>query len=533
MKKISELYAASKSPLALKLLAYILICSSIFTLVASSAQLYSYYNEDISAINARFTQIESSYIKPITNSLWVFDEAQITNLLAGITHLPDIVFAEVKANSGEYYYYGTETVQKYETTIKRKMILKTSKGVIGHLYLTASLDEVYNRLWEKGKLIVISQTLKTFIVSFLILIIIQQLLIRHLHSLANFAKSIDFNHQTSAIKLNRPNSNSPDELDNVTSALNNMKTSLLREISAQKIAEEKLQIFNAKLEGLVAERTQDLTKTNSELINTLKHLNTTQSQLIQSEKLSALSGLVVGVAHEINTPLGICITSISHLNDLNAILNDKFHSGILTRVNFANIQENLSEGRKLISINLEKTARLINNFKNVAATQSEVSKREFNMAQYLSGVLDTFYTELTEHKVKLTLSLDPSIIIYSFPGALSQIITNLISNSLIHGFSHRDEGEIRVELKYKNNMAYLSYDDNGQGMNEKNVKKIFDPFHTTNRAGGSTGLGMHIVYNIVTQVFHGSIQCESNIMNGTNFKLQLKCDNIYLNSGDA
>lgn len=175
---------------------------------------------------------------------------------------------------------------------------------------------------------------------------------------------------------------------------------------------------------------------------------------------------------------------------------------------------------KLIMSNMEKTATMVQSFKQISVDQSLESKRMFNLKEYTEDIIRSLYPKLKNRKIDIKLDIDNKLEINSYPGAYSQVITNLLLNSLVHGFDEKQEGKINIKTFDKNGELAIEYKDNGKGIAKENLQKIFDPFFTTNKNTG-TGLGLHIVYNLVTQKLNGKIDCESKSGEGVVFTMQI------------
>ncbi len=297
--------------------------------------------------------------------------------------------------------------------------------------------------------------------------------------------------------------------------------SFSRDITAQRESEETIRRMNEGLELRVRERTSQLEAANAELKSTLEQLTRAHKQLVESEKMASLGGLVAGVAHEINTPVGIGVTAASHLEAKTQEILGEYRAGGLKR---ARLEEYLSvcdESTHMILSNLKRAAELIRSFKQVAVDRSTEERRSFKLHGYLDEVLLSLRPHLkkTEHKVEI--SCDPELTMDSYPGALSQIITNLVMNSLMHAFDPGEAGRIGISAELTEGQVRLIYVDNGKGIAPEHLDKIFEPFYTTRRGRGGTGLGLHILYNLVTQQLHGTVRCESAPGQGTTFTLLL------------
>jgi signal transduction histidine kinase len=238
--------------------------------------------------------------------------------------------------------------------------------------------------------------------------------------------------------------------------------------------------------------------------------------------MASLGGLVAGVAHEINTPVGICITAASLLADKSTAFFETFKSGQMKRSQLEKFLDTAIQSSSMVLSNLNRAADLISSFKQVAVDQTTEEQRTFNLKQYLSEVLIPLHPKLRTTYHQVEIQGDEAIILNSYPGALAQIITNLLINSLTHAYSPEDAGHLIFDCKQEGEEIILTYSDDGQGIHPENLGKIFDPFFTTKRGQGGSGLGLHIVYNLVIQKLHGTIECESQLGAGTRFIITLK-----------
>jgi len=263
------------------------------------------------------------------------------------------------------------------------------------------------------------------------------------------------------------------------------------------------QQYAQTLEEKVAERTAELNQS----LDTIKK---TRDQLVQSEKMAALGGLVAGVAHEVNTPIGIAVSAASHLEDMTSEFVSKMESGQVKRTDLSNYTRTASTASTLILKNLSTAVKIVQGFKQVAVDQTSGERREFKLKAYIEDVLLSLQPKLKKTKYAIRVDCPDDLLLNSYPGAFSQIISNLIMNSLIHGFEGIESGDIIFEVRQMDNTVLFVYKDNGRGMTDQTLARIFDPFFTTKRSRGGSGLGMHIVHNLVTQALKGQILCHSN-----------------------
>ena len=276
-----------------------------------------------------------------------------------------------------------------------------------------------------------------------------------------------------------------------------------------------------KLEHRVQQRTEDLQRAYNDVANSNEQLKRTQNQLVESEKMSQLGQLVAGVAHEINTPVGIAVTASTALMDKIDQIESEFKQGQLTK---SGMELNLKYNRKcsdLIYNNLKRASELIQTFKEVAVDQSSESRRLFKLHPYVHEVINSLHPELKYYHVTVDISGDKDFAFDNYPGAFGQLITNFVMNSLKHAFDKSKQHAINIHFSTDEEFIHISYQDDGVGIAKKDLPKIFEPFYTTQRGEGGTGLGLNIVYNLVTQRLNGSITCESEVNHGVQFDITI------------
>lgn len=322
-------------------------------------------------------------------------------------------------------------------------------------------------------------------------------------------------------KVNENLENKVSQRTEELSALNQELTAMNEELTA--INEELLHTNQELLHEIdVRQRVeQELAAVNKELTQAIKEQKAMQARLIQSEKMAALGNLVAGIAHEINTPVGIGVTAASHLSQTTGEFLKLCQNGSPRRSDLAEYLENLQDSSSIILKNLERAGKLIKSFKQISADQSSEIRRVFNIKTYLEEILLSLRPKLGKSHHHLVLECADEIQFDGVPGAFSQIVTNLLMNSLLHAYDPDDCGKILISAKEEAGSLVLIYSDDGKGMDYQVLTRIYDPFFTTKRSSGGTGLGLYIVYNVVTQQFGGSIECTSELGNGTTFRICL------------
>jgi len=253
-----------------------------------------------------------------------------------------------------------------------------------------------------------------------------------------------------------------------------------------------------------------------ELETAYRRLEEMQEELVESRKFAALGNLVAGIAHEINTPVGIGITGISSFINKNRALDAAFKDKKLKQEDLEDYIRFADQSGQLVLTNLNRTANLIKTFKQIAVDQTMDGITHIRLKYYIKDIFSSLNPRLIEKKIKTDIECDPAVEIRSYPGALAQVLINLIMNSIVHAFPDSVDGHIKIVAVLKANKLELQYKDDGIGIENKLLPKIFDPFVTSNRQTGS-GLGLNIVHNLVNQLFKGTIRCESSEGKGVQF----------------
>jgi len=259
-----------------------------------------------------------------------------------------------------------------------------------------------------------------------------------------------------------------------------------------------------------------------QLVSTLATLNDAQQDLVQAEKMASLGQLVAGVAHEINTPIGVGLTAASHLREATDKFDRLFVDQKLKRSDLEYYVGVATESADIIQANIERAAHLIQSFKKVAVDQTSGERRRFELAALLDDVLVALRPEFKHSQVRIEAQCPPDMTADSYPGALTQVFTNLFMNALIHAFDRNQPGTLKIVIvpSTAGDEAIITVSDDGKGIPPDNLPKIFDPFFTTRRGQGGSGLGLHIVYNIVTATLKGRLTCRSEVGVGTTFTIR-------------
>ena len=256
--------------------------------------------------------------------------------------------------------------------------------------------------------------------------------------------------------------------------------------------------------------------------NAYRQLQQAQSQLVAQEKLAALGSLVAGVANELNSPIGNSILMTSSLEGKADAMNDKITRQCLRQSDLDDFLLDTRETATLILKSLTSAAELVSSFKQVAVDRTSAKRRLFNLQQTCHETITTLNSQIRHSGHTLEVQIPDDIIIDGYPGPLGQVLSNLVNNALLHAFDGREHGHLALRAtRLDHEHVRITFQDDGVGIAEKNLARIFDPFFTTKAGQGDSGLGMNIVYNIVTSLLNGKIRVESELECGTTVVLDL------------
>jgi len=267
----------------------------------------------------------------------------------------------------------------------------------------------------------------------------------------------------------------------------------------------------------------ELRKANRDLQQMFEQLNRAKEELVHSEKLAALGALVAGISHELNTPIGNSLMIASAFEDQTSEIRAMFDRGEpMKRSVFDSYLSNASTAVEVLVRNLHRAADMVSNFKQVAVDQTSAQRRTFLLADVVSGNVLTLLPTIRRTPYTVTQEIPPALMMDSYPGPLGQVITNLLTNAITHGLDGRDYGTIAISSGgEEQGSVVLTISDDGKGISADNLLHIYEPFFTTKLGVGGSGLGLHIVHNIVSDILGGRIDVRSAPGAGTTFTLTL------------
>jgi len=470
-----------------------------------------------------YTRSQSEVLANMSAAALMFDQPDsAASILASLQQSPDIVraalykitdgvpvlFASYGADSPLTLNLETPTLQPQPKDFQRFIApVNLEQTAVGYLLLDSSLASLQRKLQRSFSFVMIAMLVAVLLASWLALMLSRSLL-RPMADLRQVTASI-----ADTQDYSRRAAETADPDLNIFIRSFNTMLDVIQQIN-QMQQDKELQILdlNKNLEQKVAERT-------IQLQNSLQNLQSTQSALVERERLASLGGLVAGVAHEINTPVGVAMTAVTHLTYLTNNLNNALESGTLSKSGLQKSIAELDESALIVLKNLERAAEQIRSFKMVAIDQSNEEARSFHLLEYLQSVVLSLRPQLKKGQHQVILDIPADLELTSFPGIYSQIFTNLMMNSLIHGFVGQTAGEIRVQAQLQDKFLQINYYDNGKGIDPKIKPKLWDPFVTTNRQQGGSGLGTYILYNLITQGLQGRIDLVEDIPKGVHFAI--------------
>lgn len=464
---------------------------------------------------------------------------QLANMLQGLDSFPDVLNAHIysalingqtpqmlalytkststaaESKINDMARYFTARLDEDNQVIEIIRPINIEEQTLGYVYVRMSSESFFSYV-SGTRMVQVATIVLIIIAAFLVALKYGQMLANPIQDtnlmLQKVARSRDYSLRFSTSNVR--------EYDHMLDSINILLSRVEEYISKQQQAERQLQALNSRLEEEVNQRTIALKSANNELIQTLEKLHQFQRQIVENEKMASLGDMVAGVAHEVNTPIGLGITASTMMLDRLAVIDQQFKDKTLKASAMERFINESRENLNIIYRNLDRAAQLISSFKQVAVDQTSEEAREVNVKQLIEETLMSMRPRLK--KVTHTINIDCSetLNVMCKAGPLNQILINLIMNSLIHAFETVENGKIDVIARLTDDQKLkIIYKDNGSGIPTSIKKRIFDPFVTTKRGQGGSGLGMHLVFNLVTQALNGNIKLESEEGNGVEFTL--------------
>ena len=466
-------------------------------------------------------------LEPASAIVFALDSKLAEELLKGSLKQPAIQFSRISLNRGERFAERQHDLQsgalrplsdslfgrtrEYRWPLYAEQLAEREE--LGELLFVVDTFHYGKVFLERALLTLLGTLFYALLLSLTLLWVFSVQVSRPLFSVIGSIAQVDMDCPEQA-RLHEPQGHADSEIGLLVRLTNQHLQAIALTLEQLRAAESSLKQYSDALESKVAERTLALSQS-------VEQLQQAQSQLIESEKLAALGGLVAGVAHEVNTPLGIAVTATSVLSETLDSLRQQFTAQTLTSQQFSDLLAQASDSTQMLVNNLQRAARLVRDFKQTAVDQVSEARSQFQVEQVLRALIASLHPETRKVPVEPLLECPPGLQMNSLPGVLTQVLANLILNSVRHAFADQAAPLIEIRLQEQGEQVLLDYRDNGCGVPESLRERIFEPFFTTKRGSGGSGLGLNIVYNLVTRKLGGKLEFSSQPGQGVHFRLSL------------
>ncbi|MDF2180056.1 ATP-binding protein [Aliiglaciecola sp. CAU 1673] len=566
-----------KTGLSKKLLTRVLSVYFTLTLIVTVGQILTEYLNAKNHIESELQTLKNTFSTSLTRAIWELNTPQAKSIAEGLMELPIVEGVQIRDENGneiaDYGRTNKEPMEKVTAGIMRDhgggtfgysfpLIFEFSgrTSQVGDVTLYSSFEVIFGRI-EVGIFFLIGNAfIKTAFLIFLFLNAFRRMLTDPLAELTTQISKFDINRpEQSKLNIRLQDENElqvlQDAYNHLIDDLIHFQTQLNQTQGELKEANQKLDEQNVSLEQEVARKTaslsqimldleqqkdelltnqrelkqenasrrkieEELRKRNAELAESMETLEMAKDQLMESERMASLGGLVAGIAHDVNTPLGVGVTAASFLQERIKVLQQDFDEKTLTTKAMATFLTEAQQTATLLMTNLNRASELIASFKQVAVDQTSEAEREFDLKEYIEEIIQSLapYFKKTAHKIEL--DCPEHLTVRRAPGVIAQIFTNMMMNSLIHGFENKKSGTIKIHVTKQDDQVNINYQDNGKGISENQLDRLFEAFYTTKRGKGGSGLGTHIMYNLVTQALDGQIQASSEEGKGLRYQIQ-------------
>ena len=569
--------ALGSTSLSRKLLTRVFSVYFVLTLVVTATQIIAEYTSTKQQIEGELETLQNTFSSSLTRAIWELNTPQAISIAQGLMELPIVEGVQIRDEAGNYVVEVGEFASQLAAPVGLAGFRNYIDGLfsysfplvfefsgrqssVGDVTLYSSFEIIFARIEVGIFFLVGNAVVKTAFLIFLFMTAFRKMLSVPLNSITEQMQNFDTeNLQDSKvnielkedIELNQLQYSYNQVIDDLIASQSKLNQAQLELTTANR----KLDDHNLLLEQEVAKKTaalsqimldlegqkdellskqltlrqeidgrqfveQELRKRNQELAGSMETLESAQQQLIESERMASLGGLVAGITHDVNTPLGVSVTAASFLieriNALEAAFNDKS----ITQTQMSSFIEEAGQTTHLLMNNLNRASELIASFKQVAVDQTSEAERRLDLNCYLNEIIQSLKPSFKNTRHTIDVECDDSIRIMCAPGAIAQIVTNLVMNSVMHGFEHKVDGHIKINVQASEKDVVMYYSDDGVGLLPEHLESLFDAFFTTKRARGGSGLGTHIVYNLVTQTLNGHIEAESNPEQGLQYTIR-------------
>jgi two-component system, NtrC family, sensor kinase len=481
------------------------VLAAVISYAVQSASLREQHTEQTHVELERLATLTSLALR---EPLWQFDVEQANSLLEAAFVNPALVSIRVWDHKGVPFASRERSASDATLVLQDTREVMRSELLVGKLTIEMSTAGYLQKLADVRRQLFWNAAQAAVIALLVILAVLHWRLMQPLGQLVQASQRIK--HQELATPIKRT---FDDEVGVLADSLEATRLALLDLIAQLENRNRALTQANEHLEQRVDERTESLAKA-------LHTLEQAQKEIVQTEKVASLGRVVAGVAHELNTPIGNALTVVSTLQSDLERLQVEVAAGGVRKSTLGNYLERADEGMGLALANLARAAHLISDFKQVTVDHTSDQRRVFDLADVTNELLNMLQPRLRRSGLQVQRFLQPGVSCDSYPGRYGQVLTNLVMNVLIHAFENRSTGTLSIYAgPLGDDQLELRVVDDGAGMTDDVRHRVFDPFFTTKMGRGGTGLGMHIVHTIVTQVLTGQISVASAPGQGTTVRV--------------
>lgn len=566
--------ATEQIGLSRQLLTRVLSVYFFLTFLVTAGQVFTEYLSTKSHIESELQTLKNTFSSSLTQAIWEVNIPQAESIALGLMELPIVTGVQIRDEHGEYIANLGATIQQRRALMTNGQLKDHKSGIfsysfplvfefsnrtsnLGDVTLYSSFDIIFGRI-EIGVFFLLGNALvKTAFLVFLFMTAFRKMLSEPLLAITQQMETFNLDHPSeSKITLTledenelrllqnsynriiddlmlsqRELKNTRGELEKVNRKLDDQNLLLEREVAKKTASLSQIMLdLEQQKDELIANQRElrqenenrqyiesILREKNQALATSMANLQIAQDQLLESERMASLGGLVAGIAHDVNTPIGVGVTAASFLDDRIKTIKQAYTDKTLSKKMMNAFISETEQTTQLLLTNLNRASELIASFKQVAVDQTSEAERVFNLSQYLNEILLSLAPSYKKQQPTINVSCPETLEIRTAPGIIAQVITNMIMNSLLHGFENMQHGTITINISVENNIVCLTYQDDGCGLDPEALASLFDAFYTTKRGKGGSGLGTHIMYNLVTQALGGTIKAQSELGKGLRY----------------
>ncbi len=564
-----------------RLLFSVLSVYFVLTFLVTCVQIIAEYKNTKQYISNELQTLENTFSASLTRAIWELNTAQVVSISEGLIAIPMIEGIVIRDDTGalltqkgivpkDQSYSGKlasegSFIETDESLFGYQFPLifqfSNRNTLVGDVIMYSSRDVVVDRIILSIYFMLGSALFKTTFLILLFLMAFRKHLTDPLEELVEQIENVDLDHlEDSTINVKQIEGS---ELIIIQESFNKMMARFWESQIELKQTQKKLlnsndmlDQQNLLLEQEVAKKTANLsqammdlqkqkyqletkqnelrqeiesrTQTETQLVEqthelerTIESLRLAHGKLVESEKLAALGGLVAGITHDVNTPIGVGVTAASVLAERLKGIDAKLNNQSLSAADMKAFLAESNQSVDLLLNNLQRASELIASFKQIAVDQASEANRQINFHDYLQEIVISLKPELKKAQHSVNILCPDDLVIDVPAGAVSQIFTNFIINSVIHGFADMRQGQIDIKVEDKVDLIEIEYSDNGCGVTEDELALLFEPFYTTRRDQGGSGLGTNIAYNLVKQTLKGEITASSTEGEGLSYKIKI------------